>query len=143
MILVDANLLVYAYNQAAPEHAAASRWFEETMNGSERVGLPLSSVVAFVRLMSNPLVVARPIAPAAAWRTVQSWLQRDNVWIAQAGTSFPEILAELLEDTGMTSNLVSDAHLGALAIEHGAIVHSTDADFSRFKNVRWKNPLRN
>lgn len=141
MILIDANLLVYAYNEAAPEYAAAREWFELTMNSSERVGFPLSSLVGFVRLMSNPLVVARPIPAASAWQTARTWLERDNVWIVQAGTGFAEILGDLLSADGMTSRLVTDAHLAALAIEHGAVVHSTDADFARFKNVRWKNPL--
>lgn len=141
MILVDANLLLYAANHAASEHARARVWLDDRLNGSARVGLPWPSLLAFVRLATNPLVVRDAVSPADAWRQVDEWLACEPAWIPAPGTDHPAILGSLLAASWMTSRLVSDAHLAALAIEHGVTLCSTDGDFSRFPGLTWQNPL--
>ena len=141
MILVDANLLLYAANQAAPEHARARDWLDARLNASPRVGLQWPSLLAFVRLATNPVVVRAPTSLANARRQVEEWLACDPVWIPLPGAEHSAILRSLLESPGMTSRLVPDAHLAALAIEHGLTVCSTDGDFARFPGLRWENPL--
>ena len=142
MILVDANLLLYAHNRSAPEHSAARAWLERAMSGPGRVGVPGPSIVAFIRLASNPVVFREPITPAAAWQVVKQWFRRDNVWMPTPGTTHGEILESLLADLQVTSRMVPDAHLAALAIEHGLTLCSTDGDFARFATLRWINPLQ-
>jgi hypothetical protein len=141
VILLDANLLVYAHDRAAAEHRRAAAWFEDVMSGSRRVGLPWPSILAFCRLVSNPAVVRTPVTPAHAWSRVTSWLAVEHVWIPLPGDSHGDVLAALLSDDSLTSRLVPDAHLAALAIEHGLILCSTDGDFARFPGLRWENPL--
>lgn len=141
MILVDANLLLYAANHAAPEHTAARAWLDEQLSGSARVGLPWTSILAFVRLATNPLVVRHPATMAAAWMQVQQWLDAGPAWIPGPTERHREALGELLSVPGMTSRLVPDAHLAALALEHGLTLCSTDADFAKFPNLDWRNPL--
>ena len=141
MILVDANLLIYAANHDAPEHDAARAWLDERLNGSARVGLPWPSLLAFTRIASNPAIVRRPVSPADAWRQVQEWLGCDVAWVPLPGARHPELIADLLEQRLVTSRLVPDAHLAALAIEHGLTLCSTDGDFARFRGLKWENPL--
>lgn len=141
MILVDANLLVYAANHAAAEHDQARTWLDDRLNGSAAVGLPWPCLLAFVRLASNPTIVRNPVAPGAAMRQVREWLACAPTWIPQAGPEHAAILSRLLEPRWMTSRLVPDAHLAALAIEHGLTLCSTDGDFAKFPGLRWENPL--
>lgn len=141
MILVDANVLLYAANHTAPEHDRARRWLDEQLNGTGRVGLPWPSLLAFVRLASNPVVVRDAKTPAQAWRQVEEWLGVESAWIPVPSARHAEILGRLLQDSLVTSRLVSDAHLAALAIEHGLTLCSTDGDFARFPGLRWHNPL--
>lgn len=141
MILVDANLLLYAANLAAPEHEAARSWLDARLNATVPVGLPWPSLLAFVRLASNPLVVRHPVSPAEAWRQVEDWLACEPVWIPTPGEAHRKILASFLRHAWMTSRLVPDAHLAALAIEHGLTCCSSDGDFARFSGLRWENPL--
>ena len=142
MILVDANLLVYAHVKTLPQHAAAHAWLDQQLNATARVALPWPSLLTFVRLVSNPRIFqpAEPISDA--WRQVEDWLGCGNVWTAQPGERHTEVLSNLLRDTGMKSELVPDAHLAALAIEHGLELCSTDSDFARFSGLRWSNPLK-
>ena len=142
MILVDANLLLYAANHSAPEHEAARNWLDEKLSGTARVGLPWPSVLAFVRLASNPLVVREPVAVAVAWRQVVDWLTSEGAWIPQPTERHADVLGELCAKPWMTARLVPDAHLAALAIEHGVTLCSTDGDFARFPDLEWVNPLR-
>ena len=141
MILVDANLLVYAHDAAAPEHGVAKAWFEGVLEQPARVGIPWPSVLAFVRLVSNPTIVRSPITPLAAWRYAAEWLALANVWIPQPGEQHAALLGGLLADARITSRMVPDAHLAALAVEHGLTLCSTDGDFARFPRLRWENPL--
>jgi toxin-antitoxin system PIN domain toxin len=141
VILVDANLLVYAANHSAPEHAAAGAWLDERLSGTARVGLPWPSLLAFVRLVTNPAILRHPVTPARAWTQVEEWLACEPVWTPGPTSRHAVVLGELLRDPRITSRMVPDAHLAALAIEHGLTLCSTDGDFARFKGVSWENPL--
>lgn len=141
MILVDANLLVYAANQSAPEHDAARSWLDERLGGTARVGLPWPSLLAFVRLVSNPAILRHPVTPGDAWRQVLDWLSCEVAWLPLPGDRHRELLGELLALPFVTSRLVPDAHLAALAIEHGLTLCTTDGDFARFPRLKWENPL--
>ena len=141
MILIDANLLIYAANRSAPEHEAARAWLDDRLNGTAAVGLPWPALLGFVRLATNPAVVRHPATAASAMGQVQQWLACPGVWIPQAGVEHAAILARLLEPSWMTSRLVPDAQLAALALEHGLTLCSADGDFAKFPGVRWENPL--
>ena len=141
MILVDANLLVYAHVSSLPQHAAARKWLDGRLNDYPTVGLPWQSLLGFVRLVSNPRVFERPEPVEAAWRQVEAWLDAPPAWVPCAGERHRAILAGLLKPGGLRANHVPDAHLAALAIEHGLTLCSTDGDFARFKGLRWQNPL--
>jgi uncharacterized protein len=139
--LVDANLLVYAVSESFEQHARARRWLDQRLNDEVPLGLPWPSLVAFVRLVSNPRIFDQPVAVSAAWRQVEEWLACRPVWIPQPTERHAVILGKLLRGSGGRSTLVHDAHLAALALEHGLAVASADADFSRFEGLRWENPL--
>jgi uncharacterized protein len=141
VILVDANLLVYAHVVSTERHAAARKWLDGRLNGSAQVALPWPSLLAFVRLVSNPRVFSQPLSVARAWKQVESWLEVPVVWIPGASERHREILGRLLDGVGFRPNLVPDAHLAALAIEHGLTLCSVDGDFARFAGLRWENPL--
>jgi toxin-antitoxin system PIN domain toxin len=141
MILVDANLLLYAVMQDSPRHEAARGWLEECLNGTARVGLPWESLLAFCRLTTNPRVFGRPLTIETAWRLVRAWLEVPVVWIPQPTERHAEEIGRLLLAVHATGNLVPDAHLAALAIENGLELCSTDWDFARFPGLRWRNPL--
>jgi hypothetical protein len=141
VILVDANLLVYAYVSSLPQHKAASGWLDVRLNGAAPVGLPWPSLLAFIRLVSNPRVFDRPKSGAEASRQAEDWLDCPPVWVPQPTEGHREILASLLKSQAGRANLVPDAHLAALAIEHGLILCSTDGDFARFPQLHWENPL--
>lgn len=140
-MLVDANVLLYAANHSAPEHDAARTWLDSQLSGSARVGLPWPSLLAFVRLVSNPLVVREPASVAAAWRQVREWLDCEVVWVPQPTERHADILGNLCTLSLMTPRLVPDAHLAALALEHGLTLCSTDGDFAKFPGLTWQNPL--
>jgi uncharacterized protein len=141
VILVDANLLVYAANQAAAEHERARHWLDAHLSGTARVGLPWPSLVAFVRIVSNPAIMRNPVTPHDAWQQVKEWLASEAAWVPLPGTRHADVLETLFEDQMITSRLVPDAHLAALAIEHGLTLCSTDGDFARFRSLKWENPL--
>ena len=140
-MLVDANLLLFAVHRGSPFHAAAREWLTERLNGSRRVGLPWQSLAAFLRIVTHPRAFARPLDPAVAWERVADWLEAGPVWIPEPGPRHPEILGELMLRHQVRGNLVPDAQLAALALEHGLTVVSADTDFARFTDVRWENPL--
>jgi uncharacterized protein len=140
MKLVDANVLVYAHVRSTPEHERAKAWLDRQLTGPGRLGLPWPSLSGFVRLVANPRVFARPATTQEAWRQVQKWLSAPTAWIPHPTDRHPEILAGLIPSC-TRSNLIHDAHLAALAIEHGLTVCSTDGDFARFPDTRWENPL--
>ena len=140
-MLLDANLLIYAVDETRPEHQRASTWLTDQLNGDRRIGLPWESLTAFLRITTHPRATTRPLQPADAWRYVLDWLAVDLVWTPVATERHADVLAGLLERYRIAGNLVPDAHLVALAIEHGLEVCSADTDFARFTEVRWRNPL--
>ncbi len=140
-MLIDANLLIYAADALAPEHARASTWLTEQLNGDRRVGIPWQSLTAFVRISTHPRATATPLRPADAWQFVDDWLACDQVWIPVPTDRHASILGSLVRTYRVSGNLVPDAHLAALAIEHGLEVCSADTDFARFGEIRWRNPL--
>lgn len=141
MILVDANLLIYSHVSSFRHHVGAREWLDAQLNGGSPVGLPWHSLLAFLRIVTNPRIFEHPESMTDAWEQVQSWLDCEVVWIPEPTERHREVLGALLSATGMQANLVPDAHLASLAIEHGLELCSTDGDFARFANVRWKNPL--
>jgi hypothetical protein len=141
VILLDANILLYAYDRESPRHDAARRWVEAVLSGDEAVGFPLVTLIAFVRIATHPAVYRRPLTPARAVEIVSSWLARPNVSVAAPSERHWAILADTLERGQARGPLVVDAHLAALAIEHGATLASTDRDFARFPGLRFRDPL--
>lgn len=141
MMLVDANVLLYAANHAAPEHAAARAWLDERLSGTARVGLPWPSLLAFVRLATNPAILRRPVPAAVAWGQVEEWLAAEVAWIPAPTERHAGLVGAFCRLPWMTSRLIPDAHLAALAIEHGLALCSTDGDFAKFPGVTWQNPL--
>lgn len=141
MILVDVNLLVCAWDAGSPQHEAARLWLDARLSERARVALPWESTLGFLRVVTNPRIYAQPATIARAWRQVTEWLSCGNVWIPHAGTEHDLILGELLSNLGGGATLIPDAHLAALAIEHGLVLCSADGDFARFAGLRWMNPL--
>jgi uncharacterized protein len=141
VILVDANLLVYAHVRDVPQHEAARIWLDQQLAGPAAVGLPWASLLAFLRVVSNPRIFPRPEPIADAWRQVRDWLACAPAWTPQPTDRHAEILGRFVSVPGVRGNLVPDAHLAALAVEHGVTLCSTDGDFARFPGLRWLNPL--
>jgi toxin-antitoxin system PIN domain toxin len=141
VIVPDVNLLVYAYTARAPHHVAARSWWERLVSGDEPVGMPWAVSLGFLRLMTHPAVLETPMRPEQALAAVESWFERPNVQVLDPGPRHLRILRGLVEDLGLAANLTTDAHLAALAIEHGCTLVSNDADFGRFAGLRWTNPL--
>jgi toxin-antitoxin system PIN domain toxin len=142
VILVDANVLVYAHSRSFSQHEAARIWLDERLNGRTPIGLPWPSLLAFVRVMCNPRVLDRPRSPSEAWNQVEAWLDCPPAWIPLPTERHRETLGALLRGSAVPrGNLVADAHLAALAVEHGLTLCSTDGDFARFPGLRWENPL--
>jgi uncharacterized protein len=142
VILVDTNLLIYAHVRTFSQHAAARAWLDGELNGATRVGLPWPSLLAFLRIVTNPRLFERPQPMADAWAQVRAWLRSDVAWIPTPTERHEAVLDQLLAAPSVQANLVPDAHLAALAIEHGLTLCSTDADFARFDKLTWRDPLR-
>jgi hypothetical protein len=141
-MLVDANLLLYATDRNSPHHEAAETWLTAALNGERRVGLPWQSLAAFIRISTHPRITARPLTIDQAWEVVEGWLGVPLCWHPEPGPGFGPILGRLLRANTVAGNLVPDAMLAALALEHGLTVFSADSDFARFHDVPWVNPLR-
>jgi uncharacterized protein len=139
VILVDANLLIYASVPETPQHETARDWLDDRINGSARVGLPWPSLLAFTRIVSNPRLFERASLTQARAQ-VNAWLEQPSTWIPLPTEAHAAILDQLLADE-QSHRLVPDAHLAALALEHGLALCSSDGDFARFAGLRWENPL--
>ena len=140
-MLVDANLLLYARDESSPDHEAARSWLSERLNGGVRVGLPWQSLVAFVRIATHPRAYERPLTPEQAWGQVERWLASAVAWVPHPTERHADVLGGLVRRYAPRGNLLSDAHLAALAIEHGVTLCSADTDFARFSELRWVNPI--
>jgi toxin-antitoxin system PIN domain toxin len=139
--LPDANLLLYALDEDSPHHGNARAWLEAVLSGTEPVGFTWSVLLAFVRLSTRPQLFANPLAATEAFEVVDGWLAQPCALVLHPTERHLGILRGLVEPFGTAGNLTTDAHLAALAIEHGGTVCSADTDFSRFKGLRWINPL--
>lgn len=141
-MLIDANLLLYAVHERAEQHATAASWLTEQLNGPRRVGLPWQSLAAFLRIATHPRAFERPLPASVAWARVTDWLSAPVAWIPAPGPEHARILGQIITAYDVRGNLIPDAFLVALAVEHGLTVYSSDTDFARFDEVRWENPLR-
>lgn len=141
MKLVDLNILLYAVNPAAPNHARIVEWWEEQLNGDESIGLPWAVAVGFLRVSTHPRIFPSPLTPQEAIGHIDTWLGLDIVSLLTENRDHWRTLRGLLTEVGTAGNLASDAHLAALALTHDAMLASCDADFSRFRRLRWQNPL--
>ncbi len=139
-MLVDANILLYAVDETSPAHDPARRWLETALNGDRRVGLPWPSLHAFLRIATNPRAMRNPLNADDAWSIVAAWLDAPTVWTPTPGLGHRQILGRLVNTLDLRGNLVADAALAALAIEHGLALISADSDFARFRELHWINP---
>jgi len=141
VILVDVNILVYATHAESDQNAAAHSWLDQQLGGSAQVGMPWHSLLGFLRISTNSRIFQRPLTMADAWQHLMHWLSSDVVWMPSPTERHAEVLGKLLAAPGVHGNLVPDAHLAALAIEHGLTLCSTDGDLARFPGLRWLNPI--
>jgi toxin-antitoxin system PIN domain toxin len=139
--VLDLNILLYAINRDSPRHAAARTWLERTMSGEETVAIPWIVILGFLRLTTNRHVFPHSMSTGEACAVIDGWFLQEAVVVLNAGDEHWPTLKRLLLDTGTAGNLTSDVHLAALALENGAELCSTDADFGRFTHLRWTNPL--
>ena len=142
MIIPDTNLLVYAYNNESPQYAEARQWWENTVAGNENVGIPWVVSMGFIRLMTNPRVLSSPLPTSTATELVQEWFEYKHITAVNPGVDHIRLLHQLLQEAGRGGNLVPDAHIAAIAMEHQAVVHTYNvSDFARFTGIQWSNPL--
>ena len=142
MILVDANIPLYAEDSLSEHHEVIRTWWDAQLSGSEPVALCWPVLTAFLRIGTNPRILRRPLTLREASARVQSWLDQPCVRMVEPTDNHWEIFQRLLLEGRAAANLVSDAHLAALAVEHNCTLCSTDVDFARFKSVKWHNPLQ-
>jgi len=141
MKLVDLNLLIYAVNRDAPHHDAARRWWESCLSGEEPIALAWVVILGFLRITTNERIMPKPLSSEEAIESVDSWLKQLNMRVLSPTERHWDIFRQIIAPLGSAGNLTTDAHLAALAIEHGATLYSTDIDFSRFQMLQWTNPL--
>ena len=142
MIVLDANILLYAYDSASAHHAKARAWVEHAFSAAEPVGLPWQTVLAFLRILTNPGLPGQRFTLPEAAAIVDRWLEQPNVRLLAAGEDHWPLFRQVIIDGQASGALVSDAALAALTIEYGGVLHTTDRDFARFPGLRWTNPLR-
>jgi toxin-antitoxin system PIN domain toxin len=140
--LLDVNLFLYAVDETSPRYEPAHAWMQQTLSGSETVALSWTTLVGFVRLSTRAHLFEQPLDVGEALDLVDEWLARPCTTVVHPTERHAKVLRELLAPLGTAGNLTTDAHLAALAIEHGALLCSCDADFSRFPGLRWVDPLR-
>lgn len=141
MILVDANLLLYAYHPRAEQHEKSRAWLEAVLSGRDLVRFAWLTLWAFLRIATNPRVFDRPLSTSEAAAAISSWLAQPATGILEPGERHWDLLRGLVLDGQAAGPLVMDAVLAAIALEHGAQIYTTDQDFSRFSRLRWTNPL--
>jgi len=140
VIVVDANVLIYAINEDAPDHRAARAWLDAAVVAGEAVGFAWIVILAFLRLTTSPGILGRPLTADAAIAAVRAWLGQPSAVVVEPNPRHLEVLQGLLAEVGTAGSRVPDAHLAAIALEHGASICSFDADFARFRGVRWVRP---
>jgi uncharacterized protein len=142
VILIDANVLLYAYNADAPQQNVAARWLEGLLQSGQPVGLPWVTVWAFLRISTNSRIWTNPLSAKQAFAIVRTWLAQPGIILLLPGPRHLDLLQQLVTDFDTTGPLLQDAVLAALALENGATLASTDQDFRRFPSVTWVNPIR-
>jgi uncharacterized protein len=140
-MLIDANLLLFAVNIDSPFHVKARNWLNDQLSGERRIGISWQALGAFLRIATRQLIFDQPLDPAQAWEQVEVWLANDLVWTPTPTSRHAEVLGRLVKRYQLQGDLIPDAQLAALAIEHGLEVCSADTDFARFTEIRWHNPL--
>ncbi|HEY1264964.1 MAG TPA: TA system VapC family ribonuclease toxin [Terriglobales bacterium] len=141
MIVFDANLLLYAYDTAFPEHSRARAWVERVFYGTELVGLPWQTISAFLRVATSTRLPGPRFNIQEAIEIVNGWQEQPNVRLLSPGENHWAVLQQALLQGRASGVLVSDAALAAITIEYGGVLHTTDHDFARFPGLRWMNPL--
>jgi toxin-antitoxin system PIN domain toxin len=141
VIVLDANLLIYAYNSGSAHHTKARVWLEKTLSEIEAVGLPWQAVSAFLRVMTNRRLPGSRLTVVQAVEIVEEWLEQPNVRIIEAGDEHWSVFQRMVIEGQASGPLVSDAQIAALTIEYGGVLYTADRDFARFPGLRWKNPL--
>ena len=141
MIVPDVNLLLYAYDASNPFHSEAAKWWSECLSGDEPVGLPSVVLFGYLRISTNRKIFQNPLTVTQASQHIKSWLSQRNARLLEPGPNHVEQTLALLNDLGSAGNLVTDAQIAALAIANEGVVHTADADFRRFSDVSWFNPL--
>ena len=141
-MLIDASILLYAVDATSPHQRKTAQWLSDQLSGDKRVGFPWQSIVAFVRIATHPRAAWQPLTPDQAWSYVADWLAADVAWVPTPTEQHGRILAGLITDYQLRGNVVADAELAALAIEHGLTICSADTDFARFREVDWLDPTR-
>ena len=141
MIVLDANILLYAYDSAASLHSKARPWIEDVMSGGTPVGLPWQTIGAFLRVATNPRIPGDRFTMEEAAQLVDRWLEQPNVLLLCPGDTHWPLVRQTMIESQARGPLVTDAQLAALTIEYGGILHTTDRDFARFPGLRWTNPL--
>lgn len=141
MILIDANLLIYAFVKESIEHEKCRNWLDEQLNELPKVALPWASLLAFLRITTNARIYKTPVPTARALQQVSSWLELENVWTPAPTDKHAQVLKTLLEACPNQPNMVPDAHLAALSLEHGLKLCSADRGFAKFPKLQWINPL--
>lgn len=141
MIVVDANLLIYAYQSEGREHEPSRVWLDAQFAGDQQLALPWESLNAFTRIVSNPRVFPSPSTTREAWEQVEAWLRMPNTWVPVPTPQHASIVGDLYRSGDYSANDVPDIHLAALAISHGLKLATHDAGFARFEGLRWFDPL--
>ena len=141
MLILDANLLIYAYHAQQPQHPLARAWLEQTFAAAQPIGLPWQTLLAFLRITTHARIFERPLSMARAQQIVASWLEHPRVHVVEPGAGYFAVLANMLTAGQVRGPLVTDAALAALAINSGATLCTTDHDFARFPGLKWVNPL--
>jgi toxin-antitoxin system PIN domain toxin len=139
-MIVDANVLIYAVDSTAHFHEPAVDWMNRALNGPTRIGLPWVSLLAFQRIVTHPRIPGQRLTPSQAWSFIADWLAAEPTWTPHPGPHHAAVLERLIVDGDLRGNLVTDAHLAALAIENGVGLCSFDSDFARFPELHWENP---
>jgi hypothetical protein len=141
VIVIDANILLYAYDKTSERHTQARKWVEEVFSGPMPVGLPWQSISAFLRITTNRRLPGHRFSSEEAATVVNSWLAQPCVRLLSPGENHWPIFRKMLTEGQASGPLVTDAHLAALTIEAGGVLHTTDRDFARFRGLKWTNPL--
>lgn len=141
MILPDVSLLIHAHNLESRHHEPARAWWDASLSETELVGLAWATLLGFIRITTNRVVLENPWPVEQALERLEEWLDQPNVRIVHPTHRHAGLLAGFLREVGVAGNLTTDAHLAALAVEHDCTLYSTDTDFARFPGVTWRNPL--